>query len=350
MKILSGLYGRAMLLRRAWYAAQADRRRRLGRPVISVGNLVLGGSGKTPVVARLARLLAEAGERPAILSRGYGRRRAADGVVVVSDAERVLATPEESGDEPYMLARSLPGVPVLVSSDRHLAGRLAERRLGCTLHLLDDGFQHVRLERDVDLLVMSVADLEAQLLPFGRLREPLSAAHAADALLVAGGEADVETVAGRIGVAQAFRVAPRYGTPRYVAGDRSASGDGPRRALAVAGIARPERFVRALRALGWQIVGEKVFRDHHWFTSRDVAAIERAAAESGAEVVMTTEKDAVRCAGARLGRAIPWLYLPLDVTVEPADAFAPWLAGRLAAARRRLSLAGSGGDGDGVAA
>ncbi len=342
--MIGGLYGRATAVRRAWYGRHPERRRRLDRPVVSVGNLVLGGSGKTPIVATLARLLADAGERPAILSRGYGRRRSADGVVVVREADRLLATVEESGDEPYMLARMLPGVPVLVSPDRHLAGRLAERRLDCTVHLLDDGFQHLRLERDVDLLVMMRSDLDERLLPFGSLREPLEAARAADALLVAGEESEVRDVATQVGVAQAFRVVRRYHPPSR-----------PGRAVAVAGIARPERFFRALRDLGWDVAREITFRDHHWFTARDVAAIERAAAEAGAGTVITTEKDAARLE-TTVGR-VPqapdderqrtrrplWTVLPVEAVIE--DSFSSWLAGRLAAARRRLHEARRGGEG-----
>jgi tetraacyldisaccharide 4'-kinase len=155
LRFLSRLYGRAAQSRRAWYGRHPDRVRHLARPVISVGNLVVGGSGKTPVVDTIARLLLAAGEHPVILSRGYGRRRQADGVVVVSDGQSIRVPVEESGDEPQMLARALAGVPVLVSPDRYLAGCLAERRFGCTVHLLDDGFQHVQLARDINLLVMS---------------------------------------------------------------------------------------------------------------------------------------------------------------------------------------------------
>ena len=379
MTILSGLYGRATAVRRAWYGRHPERRRRLDRPVISIGNLVLGGSGKTPIVAALARLLAEAGERPAILSRGYGRRRGADGVVVVRDGERLRASPGESGDEPYMLARMLPGVPVLVSSDRYLAGRLAERRLDCTVHLLDDGFQHLQLARDVDLLVMARGDLDERLLPWGSLREPLAAARAADGLLVAGGEGDAQEVASRAGVPQAFRVVPRYHPVRPIGAqadlkvrryeepkggaDLQVRPSG-RRAVAVAGIARPERFFNALRELGWDVVREIRFRDHHWFTARDVAAVEHAAAESGADVVITTEKDVARLQPfvGRVPQAsqderlrtrrttIPWAVLPLEVAIEPADAFAAWLAGRLAAGRRRMHEARRSGAGGEVAA
>ena len=132
-----------------------SRRRRLSQPVVSVGNLRVGGSGKTPIVAHIARLLLERGERPAILTRGYARRCRPDGVTVVSDGTTILAGIESAGDEPLMLARALPGVPVLVGANRYLSGRLAEERFGATVHLLDDGFQHLELARDVDLLLVS---------------------------------------------------------------------------------------------------------------------------------------------------------------------------------------------------
>ena len=119
-----------------------ERRRRLSRPVISVGSLRVGGSGKTPIVALIARLLVEVGERPAVLSRGYGRRAASDGVTVVSDGASILASVDAAGDEPLMLARALPRVVVLVGSSRYLGGRLAEQQFAATVHVLDDGFQH----------------------------------------------------------------------------------------------------------------------------------------------------------------------------------------------------------------
>ncbi|OFW07465.1 MAG: tetraacyldisaccharide 4'-kinase [Acidobacteria bacterium RIFCSPLOWO2_02_FULL_68_18] len=336
--MLAGLYGRAAAFRRAWYGRRPDRVRRLDRPVVSVGNLVAGGSGKTPLVATLARLLRAAGERPAILSRGYGRRERPAGVVVVSDGERLLAGPAKSGDEPYMLACALPGVPVFVAPDRHLAGRLAEQQFACTVHLLDDGFQHLQLARDIDLLVVSRADLDEPLLPAGRLREPLAAARVADALLVPGAEGDVEAVQQRIGVETAFRVQAHAHAPRLLAApDGTEIAPGSRPVVAVAGIARPARFFAALRAQGWEVARELVFRDHHWFTDRDIAAVERAAFEAGTTLVITTEKDAVRLTEAQVRHeAAPlWAVLPLELVVEPGERFASWLAGRLAAARRR---------------
>jgi len=333
LRILSRVYGRAARFRRAWYGRHPDRRHRLVRPVISVGNLVVGGSGKTPVVETIARLLLAAGEHPVILSRGYGRRRPADGVVVVSDGQDTQVSAEESGDEPQMLARALAGVPVLVSPDRYLAGCLAERRFGCTVHLLDDGFQHLQLSRDINLLVMSKGDLDESLLPFGRLREPLDAARAADALIVAGDEADAEAVASQTGVTLAFRLQLRQGEPRVMFKEHARIAG--RRVVAVAGIARPARFFDALRAGGWEVVREVAFRDHHWFSRRDLAAIERAAAGEGAALILTTEKDAARLELEDVAESpVVWAAVPLQVSIEPAS-FMSWLQERLMAVRSR---------------
>jgi len=326
------MYGRAARLRRAWYGRHPGRVRRLARPVISVGNLVVGGSGKTPLVAAIARLLVAAGEHPVILSRGYGRRRVADGVVVVSDGRSLQVPAEQSGDEPQMLARSLAGVPVLVSPDRYLAGSLAERRFGCTVHLLDDGFQHVQLARDINLLVMSRGDLDESLLPAGRLREPIGAARAADALLVTGDEDDAGMVSSSLGVTPAFRVLARQGEPRFILEPHTPPAG--RRVVAVAGIARPARFFDALRAGGWDVAREIVFRDHHWFSRRDLAAIERAAQSARADLIVTTEKDAARLKAEDIAHSpIPWGAVPLQVTIEPPS-FISWIEERLAAARK----------------
>jgi tetraacyldisaccharide 4'-kinase len=313
--LLSGAYGRITRLRRAWYARPA-RRRRLHHRVISVGNLSMGGSGKTPVVAALARLLRDRGERPVILTRGYGRRDTTEGVLVVSDGLRVLEPVTRSGDEPQLLARTLPGVPVLVSADRYIAGLLGEQQFGATVSILDDGFQHVQLERDIDLLLVSPADLEDRVLPAGRLREPLEAARFADALLVPGTEDDVAAVTAAVEHHDAFRVVPHFAEPM---GPRRRDG---RTVVAFAGIARPERFFAALRSLGFDVARELTFRDHHWYTTRDVDEIQSAARETNASLIVTTEKDAVRC-------DIDAAVLPMTVSIEPAVDFESWVMGRL---------------------
>ena len=245
MSILSGVYGRAAQWRRAWYERYPHRRARLDRPVISVGNLVVGGSGKTPTVAALARLLQQLGERPAILSRGYARSAPTDGVVVVSDGTRVLEPTARSGDEPQMLARSLDGVPVLVSRERFLGGRLAERRFDATVHVLDDGFQHLRLMRDVDLVIVSRKDLDEEILPTGSLREPVAAVRHAHAVLVPGSDEDAAVVSEQLSrvVPQFFRIRTHYHALCPVhSGEARHADEGGRRVIAVAGIARPDRM------------------------------------------------------------------------------------------------------------
>jgi len=307
-------------MRRSWYERHPQSRRSLDRPVISVGNLSVGGSGKTPIVAALARMLLDMGQRPAILSRGYGRRRATDGVVVVSDGNRVLEPVENSGDEPQMLARALPGVPVLVCADRHLAGRLAEKRFAATVMLLDDGFQHLALGRNVDVLVMPASDLDDAVLPSGRLREPLDAASSADCVLVPGSLEDVSRVAATFDRMPVFRVTNHFGTVQGL----DASAPSGTRVVAVAGIARPERFFTTLREQGFEIVRELRFPDHHWFSSDDLDRIRTIAKDASADFVATTEKDAVRVAPQS-----GWAVLPMTAVIEPPELFSSWLRERL---------------------
>ena len=330
IQILSAAYGAAAAWRRAWYARNPARQRLLTRPVISVGNLSVGGSGKTPVVEYIARLLLARGERPAILTRGYGRRVARDGVTVVSDGTSLLADLDEAGDEPLMLARALPGVSVLVGTDRYLSGRLAERRLGATVHVLDDGFQHLELARDVDLLLVAEDDLQDQPLPAGRLRERISAAAIADAALItAGYDTAAERIGRAFGISPVFRVTRAIGAPRSVAGARDSvvvpSGS---RVFVVTGIARPDRFVADILSVGWEISGMIEFRDHHPFTARDIRRIATEAEAAGSALVLTTEKDAVRLAACDLGD-VPIASVPLVVGVEPAEAFQRWLVDRI---------------------
>jgi tetraacyldisaccharide 4'-kinase len=332
---LGFIYGRIAEARRRWYAARPHLRRRLEQPVISVGNITVGGTGKTPVVAHLASILIGMGERPSILSRGYARRDAADGVVIVSDGRAIRADIPRAGDEPLMLARRVPGAIVAVAPDRYLAGRLAEQRLGGTVHVLDDGFQHFRLERDVDLLVVDPADLVDPLtLPSGRLREPLGIAALAHAVLVSAATLDdAQETAKRLGVSRAFRIVRSAEPPRLIEpAGRVVTPAAGTRVLAVAGIARPARFFSDLRDAGWVVSGEQVFPDHHQFTVRDVARIVQAAQDARAVMVLTTEKDLMRLLPLR-PLPIPLAWVPLKMTVEPAAEFRGWLGGRLAEAR-----------------
>ena len=336
--MLSTIYGEVASRRRAWYAGRPDTRRRLRRPVVSVGALSVGGSGKTPVVAHLAELLSRMNEHPAVLSRGYGRRRQLDGVVVVRTAgdDAVRAELDTAGDEPLMLARRLSGVSVLVCADRYPAGVLAERRLGATVHLLDDGFQHLSLDRDVDLLVVGAHDLDdPRTVPGGRLRERPDSARAAHALVVETESADEACqLAAQFGVAEGFHFTRRLGTPRDAVTGAPHEPVAGEPVLVVAGIARPKEFAEGLRLIGYTPADVMGFRDHHRYTARDLDAITASARTLGATRVLTTEKDLVRLLPyAPFDPPLAWV--PLSVTVEPAERFQRWLGDRLAAAADR---------------
>jgi tetraacyldisaccharide 4'-kinase len=330
--VLSALYAAIARRRREFYAARPDLRRRLRRPVISVGNLAVGGRGKTPTVACLARELVAMGERPAILSRGYGRRLAEDGVVVVRDANGMRADLDRSGDEPLMLARQLPGVAVLASSDRYLAGRLAEHHFGATVHVLDDGFQHLQLDRDIDLVIVAGEDLEAgaRTLPGGRLREPPDTLLAADAILAADERVFALGPRPRHAPFEMFRMRRTMGAVQPSAPE---GGEEPAVAsLAMAGIARPQEFFEGLRAAGQNIVRTRSFRDHHRYSRRDLDRVFREARAAGAVRVLTTEKDYVRLLPLR-PFPMPVVWVPLTMEPDSLPEFRRWLAGALAGAR-----------------
>ena len=258
------------------------------------------------------------GERPAILSRGYARADRADGVVVVRDPEGIRADLDRSGDEPLMLARRLDGVAVLVASSRHLAGRLAEHHFGSTVHVLDDGFQHFDLHRDADLVSIAREDVDgAKTLPAGRLREPLDAAAEADAFIALDDVSLGAIAAGKpMWRASAVQDAPTTSEP----------------VLAVAGIARPQRFFDALHANGWSIAATLPFPDHHRYSADDVGGIVASANAAGARRVVTTEKDYVRLLRFR-PFAMPIEPVPVSIVVEDAASFDRWLSSVLTGAR-----------------
>jgi tetraacyldisaccharide 4'-kinase len=325
--LLDFLYGQIAAARRGWYERHPEARRRLRAPVISVGNLSVGGTGKTPLVAHIVEWLIARGERPAILSRGYKRRVASAGVTVVSDGKTVLADVDHAGDEPLMLAKRLPGAIVCVCEERHLAGALAERVLGATVHVLDDGFQHVQLARECDVLVSSPGEItRGRVLPRGRLRERRTAAARAQFVVFVDADRDAARAeAWELGIG-AFSSAKR----RPVLAEPA-----PRSAIAVAGIGWPEQFFAMLRDSGIELKETLAFPDHHWYSRGDVARIEAALERAGARVVLTTEKDAVRFAplGTQTFTLVP---VPMRLELDDWDALAAWLSDSIA---RRRSVA-----------
>lgn len=303
---LGWLYGAAAAARVAAYRRGWRAQARLQGAVIGVGNLSVGGSGKTPVVARLAELLRDEGLPVAVLSRGYGGSFRGD-ALVVSDGRAVLAGAAEAGDEPVMLARAVPGVVVAVGRRRDRAGRAVESRFGPRVHLLDDGFQHLRLARDLDLLCLDTADLVDRPLPAGRLREFPRAAARADVVLLSGDAA----------ASPALPVRDVYRWRRRVVGffdTEGAARPAPRRPFLLAAIARPERFAADVAPRVEGVAGQAWFRDHHSFTAAEVEACAARAERAGADALLTTAKDAVRLPAART--ALPVLVLRIAAEIE----------------------------------
>lgn len=341
------LYGGAHSLRWRWYHTRS---RRLPRPVVSVGNLHWGGTGKTPLTAALAaylrdrglaapgdRGLAAPGDRGlavCILSRGYASR--GRGVRVVSTGEGPLLGPLVAGDEPVLLAGELPGVAVVVGPDRHHAGLHALRRLPRTpqLFLLDDGFSHLALHRDLDLVAFPAADPfgGGRLPPSGRLREPLAAITRAHGVLFTGAstEEDGERLAAALRPfgfqGPGFASFTRPGAPRWLAvkgaGEEEAPTDA--RFFLVSAIARPDGFLQAARESGFEVAGELRFPDHHRYPPASLERIADGFRATGADAVLTTAKDAVKLLG-RL--ALPVAVLP--IRAEPEPRFWTWLDGEV---------------------
>jgi tetraacyldisaccharide 4'-kinase len=304
---LAALYRGVTSARAALYARGRFRAGRLEHPVVSVGNLTVGGTGKTPVTAWLARELGAAGRKPVILSRGYGGERPAgwhrDRVMLVSDGVKIHLGPRWAGDEPYWLAWKLPGVPVVCHPERERAGRWAGRNLAVDLFLLDDGFQHLALHRDFNLLLLDgTAPLgNGRVLPAGPLRESPRAMERADAILLtrcpaarAGdAQAQIRRWSGDIPVFSSefapVRLLHRDGTD---AGPMEAFRG--RRMVACAGIARPDQFFRMLADAGLNVVETIAFSDHQAYGPAEAERLAAACRAAGAEMVVTTEKDLVK--------------------------------------------------------
>jgi tetraacyldisaccharide 4'-kinase len=295
LSVLAGVYGLGARLHRALYRTGWLAARALPCPVVSVGSLTAGGSGKTPLAAAVAAGLHARGLRVALASRGYGRAAADGGVEIVSDGGRIRCGPERAGDEPLLLAAQAPGVPVVVARDRYRAGLCAVREFGSELLVLDDGFQHHRLRRDLDLVALDgAAGLGGgHVLPRGPLREPLSALARADAIVVVDGPlaaADEARLAARAPAARRFAVRRVPVGLRPLAGGASepAGSLRGREVGMLCGIARPSSLRRTLASLGARVVAERLFEDHHRFRPRDLAGL-------GSERPwVVTEKDAVK--------------------------------------------------------
>ena len=323
------VYGAAALAHRVAYDRGLRPRRKLSGHVVSVGNLVVGGTGKTPFAAWLAAALHARGRKVALASRGYGRA-GREAVSVVSDGRNVLGRAETAGDEPMVLAAHAPGVPVLVGPDRGLVGLRALSQFGTEVLVLDDGFQHHRLHRDIDLVCFDgrLGLGNGHVLPRGPLREPIGALRRADALCIVDGplpEDDVKTLLRAAPTARRVRIRRRPATLRPLAGGETsdpASLKGVPVGL-LAALAQPRGFRRTLEALGANVVAERVFRDHHAYRYADVSDL-----ADEAPLWITTEKDAVKIVPSWIGSA-EVRVLGLRLEVEDGSAFVDWVESQL---------------------
>lgn len=323
--VVSRLYGLGARLRRTLYARGWLRTKKLPAPVVSVGNLTVGGTGKTPVVACLARLWRDRGKRVAILSRGYGGR--SRGVTCISDGQNTYKKPPEVGEEPYWLARTLPGVAVYTGACRYAAGMAAWEEFKPDLFLLDDGFQHFQLHRDLDLVLLDAAAPfgNGYLLPRGPLREPLTALAAAQGLILT--RFDPERHQAQLAaIHRAFpdkpvltaTIAP-VSVTAYPGGQTGALAAMRHQALmAFAGLARPEVFAATLQELGVDLKGFRIFPDHHAYSPAELDRLAEAARALGAEGLVTTGKDWARL-GERWDGELPLWVLEVEARLADAE-------------------------------
>ncbi len=314
---LSALYSAVTRTRLSLYQRGTFRTTKLDRPVISIGNMTVGGTGKTPLVELVSRIIAGTGKKVCILTRGYGRQNP-ERQVIVSDGQAILATPTEAGDEPYLLATNLLGLAaVICSADRIRAGRDAIEVFGTECFVLDDGFQHLRLARDLNIVTVDATNPwgGGQLLPYGRLREPLAGLSRADCVVLTRCDQATDLESLRKQIRDLVRGRPLFEStmkPR-----RSPLPSGPVAAFCAVG--NPQSFFAQLKAAGHTIVVEKAFRDHHLYTQKDVDDLVDMATRAGAASLITTAKDAVKLRSFSF--SLPYSVFEIEIAIKDEELF-----------------------------
>jgi tetraacyldisaccharide 4'-kinase len=302
LSVLSALYGASLYLRRIFFGLHIFNRKKISCPVISVGNITLGGTGKTPTVIQIAQLLARNNKHPVVISRGYGRREEAD-IIVVSDGRSTIVDTQTGGDEPVLIASKLPGLPVVVGKKRYEAALLALQRFNPDVVILDDGFQHVQLKRDLDIVLLDSGNPfgNGKLFPAGILREPLGALRRAHGVLFTKIDSTTDIMALKEAVRRNTS-APIFTSQQvpidlidYHSNDiKPLSALRGSKVLALSGIARPDSFTRLLTSLGADIVATCTYSDHFNYQKSDLASVFQKAADEKISIIVTTEKDAIR--------------------------------------------------------
>jgi len=312
---LAAMFGAVVRTRNEFYDRGMITVRRLAGPVVSIGNLTVSGSGKTPFLILLGELLKQRGIAFDVLSRGY--RRQTQGVAIVDPS----CAARDFGDEPLLIARKL-GVHVVVGEDRHSAGEMAEATFGPQLHLLDDGFQHRRLARDFDIVLVTATDARDSLLPAGRLREPISSLSRADAVVLTN---EMSSDGLRLRNQLIWRVRRAIIVPET-----------KQPCIAFCGIARAQEFFAQLRAAGIAIAATRSFRDHHPYKEPDIRELLELQKQHGAPAFVTTEKDAVNL-GAHLQALQPLHVVPVLMQLENAEAALDTMLATIAQQRQQAT-------------
>jgi tetraacyldisaccharide 4'-kinase len=328
LTLLSMIYGIGVRLRSMLYDQKVLQTRKLSCAVISIGNLTVGGTGKTPMTIYLAHLLKRAGYQPAVISRGYKGLAEKKGGIV-SDGQTVLLSPEVAGDEPFMMAQKLKDIPVLVGADRYRIGMKAVERFSPDVIIFDDAFQHRRLDRDLEILLVDDKTLFGNrcLLPRGILREPVSGISRTDLLVLTRCNENINSGFNRLTeLASGKPVFKSFHEP-YVCGvfsrtDKADNRDTARcpvsgspnfdflktaKVFVFSGIAKNEDFCATVKYLAGEVLGAISFNDHHQYTESDFFLITDRAQKASAEYLVTTEKDYVKIAGKMNG--------PIDIVV-----------------------------------
>lgn len=333
LRPVSSIYGWGMRIRTRLYARGWLKQRSLPLQVISVGNLTVGGTGKTPVVIALANGLRARGRRVGVVSRGYGRRRVGT-VREVSDGETVTGDPLDTGDEPWLIARRCPGVPVVVGANRYQAGQHLRRRFGINTLVLDDGFQHLALRRNVDVLILDATAPfgNGHVLPRGPLREGVSAMDRADLVLLTRARlaGDLSALKTRIRtVAPEKPIAVIDFVPAAVVTLGNARDEDPAvlkgaRVVAMSGIGNPNSFHSLLLSLGATVLDDHIFPDHHLYSATDLERVGQAAREAGADWIVTTEKDLVKLGRLRVRNAARVPVSAVRIDLEWVEGYDAW--------------------------
>jgi tetraacyldisaccharide 4'-kinase len=315
---LSLLYGAITRTRLSLYRRGTFHTTRLDRPVISIGNITTGGTGKTPLVEYVTRLIAAQGKKVCILTRGYGRKDP-HLQVIVSDGYGVLASPSEAGDEPYLLATRLKGLAAVISSaDRIAAGQEAIKDFGTDCFVLDDGFQHLRLARDLNIVTIDATNPwgGGRLLPHGRLRESTEGMRRADCVVITRCDQVKNVDALREEILRLTGDKPIFESQMRMV---RVSLTPPARVAAFCAVGNPASFFESLRRAGYELAVEKSFPDHHVYSQEEVNSIIKAAKATGADALLTTAKDAVKL--RTLAISIPCYVAEIEIAIENADAF-----------------------------